>query len=83
MKNTATIIFQIPSLKLIKELEVPLSMTGNEFCRALITTYMNVSDEKKLYNCYLKCENPIALIRGMKTLEDFGIHDGSIVSCDK
>lgn len=83
MKNTATIIFQIPNVNLKKELEVPLSMSANEFCRALITTYLHITDEKELYNCYLKSENPIALIRGMKTLGDFGLRNGSIVTCDK
>lgn len=83
MKNTATIIFQIPSIDLKKELEVPLAMTANEFSKALIKTYLKVNDEKELYNCYMKSENPIALIRGMKTLEEFGLHDGSVITCDR
>lgn len=83
MKNVVTIIFKIPSIKIIKELEIPINMTANEFCRAMLSTYLNITDEKELYNCYLKSENPIALIKGEKTLQEFGLYDGSIIICDK
>lgn len=76
-KETAIVIFHITKRKISVDLEIPLSITANELVLALNTAYelgINTSDIK---NCYLKAENPIALLKGNKTLADYGLRNGS------
>lgn len=79
-KETAIIIFRIIKRNVAFDLEVPLNISANELVEALNTAYelnINTSDIK---NCYLKSENPIALLKGKKTLDEFGIRDGSVIN---
>lgn len=59
------------------DLEVPLSITANELIIGLNAAYrlgINTDDNK---NLYLKAENPIALLKGSKTLRDFHLMNGT------
>lgn len=62
------------------DLEVPLDITATELIQALDSAYALGVAQDRLGECYLKCENPIALLRGNKTLEEMGIHNGSRIS---
>jgi uncharacterized ubiquitin-like protein YukD len=76
----AIIIFKIHRRKLSIDLEVPLNITVNELVIALNSAYdlnINISEMK---NCYLKAENPIALLKGNKTLSEYGIRNGTIIN---
>ena len=76
-KETAIVIFLFIKRKISVDLEIPLNITANELVLALNTAYelgINTSDIK---NCYLKAENPIALLKGNKTLADYGLRNGS------
>lgn len=76
-KETAIVIFHITKRKISVDLEIPVNITANELVLALNTAYelgINTSDIK---NCYLKAENPIALLKGNKTLADYGLRNGS------
>ncbi|MFQ7310013.1 MAG: EsaB/YukD family protein [Mediterraneibacter sp.] len=79
-KETAVIIFNIIQREFSADLEVPLEITANELVLALNTAYGLGIDTTDIKNCYLKSENPIALLRGNKTLKEFGIRNGSIVN---
>lgn len=79
-KETAVIIFNIIQREFSADLEIPLEITANELVLALNTAYGLGIDTTDIKNCYLKSENPIALLRGNKTLKEFGIRNGSIVN---
>ena len=79
-KETAVIIFNIIQRAFSADLEVPLEITANELVLALNTAYSLGIDTTDIKNCYLKSENPIALLRGNKTLKEVGIRNGSIVN---
>lgn len=79
-KETAIIIFNIKRRNISVDLEVPLFITANELVQALNTAYDLGIDTSDIKNCYLKAERPIALLRGNKTLEQFGIRNGSIIN---
>ena len=79
-KETAVIIFNIIQREFSADLEVPLEITANELVLALNTAYDLGIDTTDIKNCYLKSENPIALLRGNKTLKEFGSRNGSIVN---
>lgn len=78
--NSAIIIFNIVKKNKSVDLEVPLSISANELVTALNTAYELGIDTSDIKNCYLKAENPIALLKGNKTLEEFGLRNGSIIN---
>lgn len=61
------------------DLEIPLDITAEELIRALNTAYGLGIGPDQLSKSYLKAENPIALVRGDKTLEALGIHEGTTI----
>lgn len=61
------------------EIEIPLDITANDLAMALNQAYSLNMDMDNKFNCYLVAENPIAFLRGNKTLRDFGIRKGSII----
>lgn len=61
----------------------PLSKISTQIVEGFIEKQLNYGlgiDITDIKNCYLKAENPIALLRGNKTLFQYGIHNGSIIS---
>ena len=80
MKDTAIIVFNITKRKFTVDLEVPLDISANELVVALNTAYELGIDTTDIKNCYLKAENPIALLKGNKTLAEFGIRIGSVIN---
>lgn len=79
-RDVAIIVFNIDKRKFTVDLEVPLNITANELVIALNTAYDLGIDVTNIKNCFLKAENPIALLRGNKTLNDYGIRNGSIIN---
>lgn len=79
MNDKAIIVFKIHKKNTQQDLEVPLDISANDLVLALNTAYdlgIDVSDVK---NCYLKAENPIALLKGNKALSDFGVRNGTVI----
>lgn len=79
-EESAIIIFNIKRRNVSFDLEVPLFITANELVQALNSAYELGIDTSDIKNCYLKAEKPIALLRGNKTLQEFGIRNGSIIN---
>lgn len=79
-KDTAIIIFNISKRDFTADLEVPLDISANDLVNALNTAYDLGIDTSNIKNCYLKAENPIALLKGNKTLAEFGLRNGSIIN---
>lgn len=80
MDNKAIIIFKIHKRRFEIDLEIPLDISANDLVNALNTAYdlgIDVSDVK---NCYLKAENPIALLKGNKLLSEFGVRNGTVIN---
>ena len=79
--ESAIIIFNIEKKNVSVDLEVPLTISANELVIALNAAYDLGIDTSDIKNCYLKSENPIALLKGNKTLAEFGLRNGSIINC--
>lgn len=79
-KEKAIVIFNIIKRNSSFDIEVPLWISANELVEALNSAYKLNIDVTNIKNCYLKSENPIALLRGNKSLYEFGIHDGTIIN---
>lgn len=78
--DTAIVIFRIPKRNIVEDLQIPLHITANDLVLALNSAYNLGIDTADIKNCYLKSENPIALLKGNKTLAEFGLRNGSIIN---
>lgn len=78
-KETAIVIFKISKQKKTCDIEVPLYISANELITALDAAFDLGIDVSDIKNCYLQAENPIALLKGEKTLAAYGIRNGSII----
>lgn len=79
-KETAIIVFNITKRNFTVDLEVPLDISANDLVNALNTAYELGIDTSDIKNCYLKVENPITLLKGNKTLAEFGLRNGSVIN---
>lgn len=75
MKDTAIVEFVNGKVK--TDIEVPLDITANDLIIALNKSYRLNMEIENIFNCYLISENPIAFLRGNKTLREYGIRNGS------
>lgn len=79
-KETAIIVLNIKKRKVSVDVEVPLNISANELVVALNSGYDLGIDTTNIKNCFLKAENPIVLLKGNRTLEEFGIRNGSVIN---
>jgi len=79
-KESAIITLNITKRNFTVDLEVPLDISANDLVNALNSAYDLDIDTSDIKNCYLKAENPIALIKGNKTLAEFGLRNGSVIN---
>lgn len=77
--DTAIVILNIIKRNFSVDIEIPLDISANELVIALNTAYELKIDTSNVKNCYLKAENPIALLKGNKTLREFGIRNGTVI----
>lgn len=80
MDNKAIVIFRIQKRKLETDLEIPLDISANDLVNALNTGFGLGIDISDVSDCYLKAENPIALLKGNKELSAFGVRNGTIIN---
>lgn len=60
-----------------KELEIPIYITANDLIIAFNEAFDLDMDVDNIFGCYLVAENPIAFLHGNKTLEEYGIRNGT------
>lgn len=78
-KESAVVIFKMWNTNKTVDLRIPLNITANELVIALNTAYHLGIDTTHVQNCYLKAENPIALLKGNRRLYEFGIRNGTVI----
>lgn len=61
------------------DLEVPIFITANELVLTLGYIYALDMKHLKKQDYYLRADNPKALLRGNRTLEEYGLRDGTNV----
>lgn len=80
-RKTITVIFRNAGTEHL--LEIPTFITAQDFLIALNETYDLGIDTTDLQQCYLQTENPVALIKGNKSLTDYGLREGTVVYYEK
>ena len=79
-KETAIVIFNNVEKKITADIEIPLNITANDLVIALNTAFNLGIDTTNIKSCFLKSEDPIALLKGNKRLSEFGIRNGSTIN---
>lgn len=79
-KDSAIVIFKIPKKNVEVDIETPLNITANEFVIGIASAFNLKIDTSDIKQCYLKAENPIALLKGNKLLSEFGVRNGTIIN---
>lgn len=59
------------------EIEIPVDISAKDLIIALNDTYQLGIDANNILECYLASENPIAFLRGNKSLVEYGIRNGT------
>lgn len=83
MDNTVILIFDHVKMNKRFDIEVPLDITANEFIYGLNAGLHLGIDMNNVAECYLCTEEPRALLRGDRLLEDFGLRDGTVITYRK
>lgn len=79
MENTALVLLVDHCNNRSLDLEVELNITAFELFSGLNSALGWGVDLQNSRECYLSCENPIALLRGDQTLQAFGVRNGSTI----
>lgn len=79
MEERATVIFNMTKRKEKVDIDIPLNITAQELVYALNNTFELNIDVNDNANCYFQMENPIALLKGTKTLKKFHVRNGSVI----
>ncbi len=80
MENKAIIIFRMHKRNAEVDIEIPLDISPNDLVIALNSAYDLGIDTSDVKNCYLKAENPIALLKGNRLLSEFGVRNGTVIN---
>lgn len=81
MDNFLILSFYDKELGVEQDIEVAADLTASELLTALNSGFGLGLALDELQNCYIKSENPIALLRGSRTLREYGIRTGSRIRC--
>ena len=79
MENKLIIRFKNVKQRQEFDIEVPNDITANELIYGLKKSFKLNIDMDDQAKCYMRAENPIALIKGEVVLSDLGLRDGSVV----
>lgn len=82
-RESVIIVFHALKRDISMDLELPLNITAKELVAALNKAFDLGIEAEEIRNCYLKSERPIALLKGSRTLEEFGICNGSKITFDQ
>lgn len=77
MEDKVIVIFHHIKKNTSIDIELPLDIGANELVLALNQGLELGIDMKDISQRYLKATNPIALLKGNRTLAEYGIHNGT------
>ncbi|MBC8060468.1 MAG: hypothetical protein H7Y18_07365 [Clostridiaceae bacterium] len=62
------------------DVEIPLDITVKDLVVALNQAFNLGVDVSNITECYLKTENPIALLKGNTKLRDYKLRNGTVIN---
>ncbi len=79
MSEKVIVTFMSYKKKIKADIEVPTDITTIELLKALNYAYDLGVDTSDIKQCFIKMENPIALMRGNKLVSEYNIRNGSVI----
>lgn len=76
------VILHIKRLSKKYDVEVPLYITANDLVKGLNIAFNLGINTENINECFLRCENPIVLLKGNKTLREFNLRNGTLINID-
>ena len=76
------VILNIKRLSKKYDVEAPLYITANDLVKGLNTAFNLGINTENINECFLRCENPIVLLKGNKTLREFNLRNGTLINID-
>ena len=83
MEDKVVVILKRSELDRGIDVEIPTNISANELIYGLNQGFdlgINMDNPRE---CYLRVENPVALLRGEKTVREFGIRNGSTIHVER
>lgn len=77
MDEKIIVIFSVPEINMECDIEIPTNISANELIYGLNKGFnlgIRLNDPE---DCYLRSENPTALLRGDTTIEEYHLYRGS------
>lgn len=62
------------------DLDIPLDISAYELIKGLNDGLKLGLDTGDITKCHLKTENPIAFLKGNKSIRDYGLRNGTIIN---
>lgn len=81
MNEKVVMIFHIGEKSV--DIEAPLDITANEFVLGINTGFNLGLDLNNPDENFLRAENPVALVKGEKTLAELGLRNGTSIFAPK
>ena len=81
MREKVIVTFCSAEKNIKADIEVPTDITTMDLLKALNFAFDLEIDTSDIKQCYIKVENPIALMRGNRLVSDYKIRNGSILFC--
>lgn len=78
--DTFIAVLDLHKRKMKTDIEIPFDITANELVIALNQAFSLGLDTSNITECYLKTENPIALLKGNKTLREYKLRNGTVIN---
>ena len=83
MEDKVVVILKRNKLDRGIDVEIPTNISANELIYGLNQGFglgINMDNPRE---CFLRAENPVALLRGEKTVKEFGIRNGSTIHVER
>lgn len=78
-EHKITVVLDIDDGRIVRDIELPPDINTTELVTALNKAYSLGLTEEEIPGCYLRSENPTALLKGAKTLGEYGLHNASSI----
>lgn len=73
-------ILHIHKRSLKVDIDIPSDITVNELIIGLNEGFQLGLDTSDLSKCFLKTENPIAFLKGNKSITEYGVRNGTTIN---
>ena len=83
MEDKVVVILKRNELDKGIDVEIPTNISANELIYGLNQGFglgINMDNPRE---CFLRVENPVALLRGEKMVKEFGIRNGSTIHAER